>query len=466
MLSPIASGTRKTRALWITLLALLLLSGLLYLLQTPVAHAQLTPRQADTPEIVGGSEAVPGAWPWQAALVYSRYGNDFAGQYCGGTLIDPQWVLTAAHCATNDIILRAQVVLGKHKLSVQDGEHISITEVIIHPEYDGEIGSADLALLHLSQPSTRTVLPLDLAVDGNVETRALQAMVIGWGLYEQGRVDALRQVALPFFSHPRCQTIYGALSGNTSLVSDGMVCAGYENGGKNACFGDSGGPLMIPMAAAPGWKQVGVVSWGPGSCGSAQRPNVYTRISAYQPWIADCLVDRNSHICAGWDDNEPDNTPAQAHSLLIDSPAQTLTLSSLSDVDWFQFEATTGQKYQFEAVVPDTILGDTILWLYDSDGKTALALGDSYRPRYLPALGDHDVLRWQAPHTGTFYLQVESRWLGRRVNYQIRGATYVTDLFLPIVARSYPYPIPPFIEVLPTAIPVGQVLPVVKTPEP
>ena len=260
---PIAIRARFAYTLWIALPALLLLFGLLYLLQAPVANAQSTPRQADSPEIVGGTEAVPGAWPWQVALVYPRYGNDLAGQYCGGTLIAPEWVLTAAHCADNNVEQYVQVVLGKHKLSVQDGEHISITEVIIHPEYDGEIGSADLALLHLREPSTRTVLPLDLVADGDVETRALQATVIGWGQYEQGHADALRQVTLPFFPHARCQELYSSYSSGASPVSDGMVCAGYENGGKNSCFGDSGGPLMIRTAAAPGWKQVGIVSWGP-----------------------------------------------------------------------------------------------------------------------------------------------------------------------------------------------------------
>jgi secreted trypsin-like serine protease len=67
---------------------------------------------------------------------------------------------------------------------------------------------------------------------------------------------------LPFFPHERCQRIYTDFLG-VSPVTDGMICAGYDNGGKNACFGDSGGPLMIPTAAAPGWKQVGIVSWGP-----------------------------------------------------------------------------------------------------------------------------------------------------------------------------------------------------------
>ena len=162
----------KARAIWVALLAMALVYGLLRLLPPPAALAQDHPRQADEPEIVGGIEAVPGAWPWQAALVFSSASNDYYGQYCGGTLIDREWVMTAAHCATGILLNRVQVVLGKHTLSVHDGDHISITEVLLHPDYDGHIGSADMALLRLSQPSTRTVLPLDRAVDGNVEARA------------------------------------------------------------------------------------------------------------------------------------------------------------------------------------------------------------------------------------------------------------------------------------------------------
>ena len=95
MQSPVPVTLSKARAIWIVLVAFALLYGLLSLLQPPTALAQDNPTQADQPEIVGGTEAVPGAWPWQAALVFSSASNDYYGQYCGGTLIDPEWVLTA-----------------------------------------------------------------------------------------------------------------------------------------------------------------------------------------------------------------------------------------------------------------------------------------------------------------------------------------------------------------------------------
>lgn len=435
-LFPIAA-MRKAGGIWFILFAIFLFYGLLSQLPAPTAHAQATADQADDPAIVGGGEAVPGAWPWQVALVYVNRRSDYNGQYCGGTLIAPQWVLTAAHCAQGDLIQQVQVALGKHKLSVQAGEHISITQVLIHPGYDGHIGSADLALLRLREPSTRTVLPLDQATEGNVETRALRTTVIGWGYDGHTYADALRQVSLPFFDHARCRSVYAELTGDPLLVSDGMVCAGYENGGKNACFGDSGGPLMIPTTDAPGWKQVGIVSWGSWNCGSAQYPNVYTRVSTYQPWISACLSDTKSPLCSGADAYEPDDSAVQAHPLLLDGQALTLTLHTSEDTDWFQFAATAGQFYHFDVVVSKSVRGDTILWLYDSDGTTALALGDSYRSSERPSQGDHDTLRWQAPRSGRFYLQVESRWLGQQVVYQINGTSPVSELFLPLIARPY-----------------------------
>lgn len=467
LLSPLMRS-RQARILCCSLVILTLFYWLVSHRATPAAHAQASPQQADEPTIVGGSEAVPGAWPWQAAVIFVNRRNDYAALYCGGTLIDPQWVLTAAHCIQTDMEHTMQVALGKHQLSAQAGEHISITQVLIHPEYDGHIGSADLALLHLREPSTRTVLPLDQASDGNIETRALRTTVIGWGYDGQKYADALRQVSLPLFDHAQCRAIYAALTDEPLLVSDGMVCAGYENGGKNVCFGDSGGPLMIPTTTAPGWKQVGIVSWGPWSCGDGRYPNVYTRISTYQPWINACLSDPTSRLCTGTDASEPDDSPAQAHPLPLDGQALTMTLYASQDTDWFQFTAVPGQIYHFEVKVPKTVRGDTILWLYDSDGATALALADGIHPSEGTVLGDDDTLRWLAPHSGAFYLQVESRWLGQRVVYQIRGSATAAELFLPIIAQPYnPFSeAAPGSEATPTDPPQVQTLPTVKTSAP
>lgn len=412
-----------------------LLYLLLSLLHPSALYAQVSNNPLAQPDIVGGSEAMAGAWPWQAALVYANASDDYYGQYCGGSLIAPEWVLTAAHCADGDIIDRIQVVLGKHKLSIEGGEHISVTEIILHPEWNGEIGSADLALLHLREPSTRTAIPLDLAQDDWVENRAVRATVIGWGQYEMGYADALREVSLPFFPHARCQEIYNFATGEAGIVSDGMLCAGYENGGKNVCFGDSGGPLMIHTATLPGWKQVGIVSWGSTKCGSAAYPNVYTRITHYQPWITACMENLKSRICEAWDRFEPDNAPNDAHQLDFNGQSESHTLHSAGDSDWYKFEVTAKKVYQFDSVISDKVQGDTILWLYDSDGLTALAYGDSYRPANEQIMGDHDSLRWQAIKSGTYYLQVESRWLGRRVDYTLSAAEYSNEIYLPLIGN-------------------------------
>lgn len=111
----------------------------------------------------------------------------------------------SCHCADGDIIDRVEVVLGKHKLSIEGGEHISITEIILHPEWNGEYWQCRSGAAAFARAIETTAIPLDLAQDDRVENRAVRATVIGWGQYETGYADALREVSLPFFPHTRCQ---------------------------------------------------------------------------------------------------------------------------------------------------------------------------------------------------------------------------------------------------------------------
>ncbi len=392
---------------------------------TAVPPDVVIPASIDEPDIRGGHEAIPGAWPWQAALVYSYYENAYSGQFCGGSLIAPEWVLTAAHCVEYSNANSIDVVLGQHQLSVDDGERISLTDIIVYPDYSSAFSGGDLALLHLSRPSSQTVVALDVSTASLVEERSLNATVVGWGATDDYFIgsDVLRQVALPFVSLDTCRAAYYYDS-----IADEMVCAGYEKGAKSACYGDSGGPLLIPTTAiTAGWTQVGIVSWGRGGCSGFNNYNVYTRVASYVDWIQSCLSQSPDSQCVAGDTYEPDNDIASATIITTDGISQTHNFDHLEDSDWLKFEAKAGALYWIETFD----LGansDTILWVYAEDGVTALAYNDDEYPYNR----QRSLLFWEAPADGLYYIEVDNHWQGQRGNteYHIRVMTVNTQIYL------------------------------------
>ena len=236
-----------------------------------------------TTAIVGGQLATPGEWPWQVFI--------HAGPYmCGGILVHESWVLTAAHCVTDDhdqAITPAAVwvVLGEYNRSTIDGteQKITITQVIVHPDYDASINNNDIALLQLATPAVigdavGIIQPVFSLTDDALVAIGAQATVTGWGTTAEGSMTSLelREVIVPLVSNEQCNHTYG-------IITDNMLCAGYENGGKDSCQGDSGGPLVVPTADG-GWKLAGIVSFGYG-CARANFYGVYTRVSTYVTWV-------------------------------------------------------------------------------------------------------------------------------------------------------------------------------------
>ena len=257
----------------------------------------LEPDKRTVSRIVGGSDAPREMAPWQVSLQL-----DIDGRWrhaCGGSLVHPSWVLTAAHClfGRDGTLRRAEqvsVVHGTQSLS-SGGERRYAQRLVPHERYRGSGPASqgdDIALIRLAAP-----FPASRAQTLQLQSRQLEAnfgfpgacsVVTGWGTVEAweprlGRTDArdlpdrLRAVDLPIIDNATCARGY------PGLITDGQVCAGYEQGTIDSCQGDSGGPLVVP-GGPTGWTQIGVVSFGRG-CAQPGAYGVYTRVSAYIDWI-------------------------------------------------------------------------------------------------------------------------------------------------------------------------------------
>uniref|UniRef100_A0A3P9MF45 Peptidase S1 domain-containing protein n=1 Tax=Oryzias latipes TaxID=8090 RepID=A0A3P9MF45_ORYLA len=228
--------------------------------------------------IVGGQNALPGSWPWQVSLQSSYH-------FCGGSLINNQWVLTAAHCFPSRSASGVNAVLGLQSLQGSNPNRVSrtIKTVIVHPNYNSGTQNNDIALLQLSSPVTfnNYITPVCLPSTGSTFYSGVKTWVTGWGDIGSGvslpAPETLQEVQIPIVGNRRCKCSYGA-----SSITDNMMCAGLLAGGKDSCQGDSGGPLVIKQNNR--WIQAGVVSFGNG-CAEPDFPGVYTRVSRYQTWI-------------------------------------------------------------------------------------------------------------------------------------------------------------------------------------
>ena len=229
--------------------------------------------------VVGGVNAQKGRYPYMVNLNSNKNGDE----YCGGTLIAPDVVLSAAHCKGADT-----VTIGRYNVDWWDGDLSSeydtrtVAEEVRHPRYNKRSLKNDIMLIRLSEASDKPTMAIDYdgSADLNTELR-----VMGWGaLQEDGSYpDILQQVNLDYVSTSACKRAYGS-----SEISTDMMCA--EGAGKDACQGDSGGPLIIPGVSESSDVQVGVVSWGEG-CAKKGYPGVYSKISeSWDDFLSDQLA--------------------------------------------------------------------------------------------------------------------------------------------------------------------------------
>lgn len=227
-----------------------------------------------------------GQWPWQAGLKRSADDEIF----CGGSLIDPLWVVTATHCLYDMVKYSAQgkiphieVVLGEFNQKKQEHREvlIDVSKLFLHDQYDPNSMDYDIALLKLENPAklSKLVRPVCLPDESVSFKPGTNCHVTGFGLTEQGGEVAttLQEASVPIVPQGTCQAAY-----KVKKITPRMFCAGFAEGGIDACQGDSGGPLVCKNGGK--WVLKGIVSWGVG-CARPGAYGVYSNVQEFLPWI-------------------------------------------------------------------------------------------------------------------------------------------------------------------------------------
>ncbi|XP_022368207.1 putative serine protease 47 [Enhydra lutris kenyoni] len=242
-----------------------------------------------TGRIYGGRDVAAGRWPWQASLLHKRM------HVCGAVLIDPLWLLSAAHCFLNKSHAPTdyQVLLGSTQLyqHTQHTREMPLSRIIVHPDFEKRhpFGS-DIAMLQLHLPVnlTSSIAPACLPSPGMQLSGNLSCWITGWGMLSEDKhlhsPFHLQEGKVNLVENEFCNVLYRQRLSNSKShsVREEMLCAGDFSTGRAICQGDSGGPLVcdLPMA----WVLVGLASWGL-DCWHPVYPSVFTRVNYFTDWI-------------------------------------------------------------------------------------------------------------------------------------------------------------------------------------
>ena len=216
-------------------------------------------------KIVGGEKAEPNDNPFQVALLNKSVTDSYSAQFCGGTLIAPNIVVTAAHCSDFAAAPQVQVLTNTQSLKA-GGTRRDVTKIVIHPGWNTQTNDYDVAVWHLATPAAGPFATLNEAQ----EPTGTVLLATGWGKLSEGGASPtdLYKVILPVADGVDCNDA----NSYNGAITDRMLCAGKPGGGTDTCQGDSGGPLAL------GNKLVGITSWGRG-CARKNFYGVYAKVS-------------------------------------------------------------------------------------------------------------------------------------------------------------------------------------------
>lgn len=230
-----------------------------------------------TSQIIGGEVAKPGEIPYQVSLQIEKIGFHF----CGGSILNERYVITAAHCVTKVPLKMVVVVAGTVDLRIPTLKH-GVQAAYAHERYNSTDAYAnDIALVKVKQPFVKSTVvsfvhlpsPKDIAVTNE------PAIVSGFGTltYEGEKTPLLHWVDIKIADQDYCNKMYD------NVIHDTQICAYDPVVTKGHCNGDSGGPLTI------NGKLHGIVSWSM-DCADILYPSVYTRVTSYLDWIEDHAI--------------------------------------------------------------------------------------------------------------------------------------------------------------------------------
>ncbi|CAO2650811.1 Nn.00g091080.m01.CDS01 [Neocucurbitaria sp. VM-36] len=237
-----------------------------------ICSAAPTPAPQEN-DIVGGVPSQQGNFPFIVSLQKN------GAHFCGGSLLNANTVVTAAHCAVGQTASTLKVRAGSLNRN-SGGTLVQVSSIKVNPGYVSSTYDADVAIFKLATaiPTSSTISYATLPAAGSDPVAGSTATVAGWGTLSSGGSTlptTLQEVDVPIVSRTTCRSNYGQ-----SAITTNMFCAGYAAGGKDSCQGDSGGPIVNSSTRV----LIGLVSWGEG-CAAANKPGVYTRVAAVLSFI-------------------------------------------------------------------------------------------------------------------------------------------------------------------------------------